>query len=628
VTAATATLEAPADHGAHPLDFAGDVWTCPITGQKVPKGLEANLRARKHLADLAAHSIEIQTALWHLGRQSFLFWVNLFVDTYHQIEVDDEGNVKPSQYAHVPFISWPVQDHAATELIASIENGGDVVVDKSRDMGATWLILLVFLWYWLFHADSAFKVLSRKEQLVDNKADPDSLFWKLDYALGRLPEWMIPNYIRTDSQLANQDNGSVIDGESTNADAGRGGRRKAILKDEAAAMRNLGEIMLATDNSTSCRILTSTPIGPGKYSEIRFSGRVKVIILGFWDHPQKGRGRRLYTDPFDNKVKWTSPFRDRELELKSRREVATNQDIDHSAAGSMFFDSDVLGRQRARAERRPPLYTGDLLCRRPWGALADHAIRKRRLDAFRWNDNARGRWRLWCELEDGRPDQTRTYSLGADISHGMGASESTISVTDTETRLKVAEFADSNISPDQHARMMAIAGLWFGGPRGCGFAIWEANGAGGRFGEQLVKTLQYPWYYRHTPGGKVSRKPTEQLGWFSSDQGEAKRLLLEEYRGDMAADRFINLSVRAIAQAEGYVFYANGSIGPGRLEAETAGTKKTHGDLVIADALSNHGVIWAPRMHPPKAIIPHGSLAAEIDDAEREEEEERDQERW
>src|SRR5690606_6830422 len=84
---------------------------------------------------------------------------------------------------------------------------------------------------------------------------------------------------------------------STNADLGRGGRRKAIMLDEFAAAENGPEILAATADAAPCRIYNSTPQGRGNaFAAVRFSGKVKVVTLHWKDHPVKGAGARQIAD--------------------------------------------------------------------------------------------------------------------------------------------------------------------------------------------------------------------------------------------------------------------------------------------------------------------------------------------
>ena len=291
--------------------------------RNVPKEARYQLAWReKWSGPLKPREIDMAARACAASAEGFLFWLNTFGWTYNP-------RIEPSA---VPFNTWPVQDAAARTLWTCIDRGEDVLLDKSRDMGASWLCLEMMLWWWLFCPSTPLLIASRKEDYVDSRGDPDTLFWKLDYQLARLPGWMRPAVDRTSMHLGNRGNGSTIDGESTNRDIGRGGRRKAILLDEFAAVENGREILAATADATPCRVFNSTPQGRGNaFADVRFSNKVRVITLPWWEHPEKGKGRREIDD--GGKLRWTSPWYEAECGRRtSRKEIAQELDIDYLAS--------------------------------------------------------------------------------------------------------------------------------------------------------------------------------------------------------------------------------------------------------------------------------------------------------
>ena len=161
-----------------------------------------------------------------------------------------------------------------------------------------------------------------------------------------------------------------------------------------------------------------------------------------------------------------------------------------------------------------------------------------------------------------------------------------------QTRRKVAEWASANFAPHDFALIAAASGIWFGGSqRGHRpFIIWEANGDPGiYFGKMMVRELQYPSYYldRHAVN-KIGTIRPRKYGWHSNP--DKKGELLSEYRRALAHGTFINPSIKALNEAETYVNFAGGGIGPAYMQEESASARKTHGDRVIADALCHKGM--------------------------------------
>jgi hypothetical protein len=621
MTRAKDQLIAPNEHQAHPLSYEGGVWVCPVTKRVVQKTLKANIAQRRAVLLAADSNPLVQGVLWHECKRSFPLWVNLFVRTYRQHEVLPDGSQKPVAHANVPMITWPVQDYAAAKIIDAINGGRDILIDKSRDMGASWLCLLVLLWFWLFYDDCAFKVLSRKEEEVDAGEDPSSLFYKLRFVLQHLPPWMKPAYGDKRMQLPNRNNGSVIKGESTNNDAGRGGRLKAVLLDECSAYDNLEEIERATHQAASTRIYNATPKGPGKYSDLRFSGKVEVIVLGHWDHPEKGRGRYLKIE--DGKVRWSSPWRDQQLEHVDARTVAQNIDIDHERAGSMFFDSMSLSLQASTFAQGQTFIRGDIVTRLQAEDLDAAIMAYEPGQPMPWSfkESDRGVMRIWLPLvkygKELRPPQNRIYGSGWDISMGTGASNSAGCFLDYTTGEQVAEWCSGTVDPARLARIACMLGYWFGGlgglqdrenrrsgemPTGCAYLAWENNGGGGQIFTRNVRTLDYRWKHYHVNRKGDSDVITDTLGWTSSPTNKLD--VLGALRTAMGMNTIQIRSPELLKEAGRYVFARTGEVEPATMENQGKDARATHGDRLIAAAVAWEGKLRANRMPVPK-LRPH-----------------------
>src|SRR5690349_22531461 len=123
-------------------------------------------------------------------RQDALFFINLFA-----------WQANPETMEEGPFITWDYQDVAIlggeTEiggkkvtqegLLACVEDRKDVRWPKSRDGGASWVVLLVIVWLCLFSKKPIRAgAISRDEDAVDKLGDLDSLFEKIRHILKRL----------------------------------------------------------------------------------------------------------------------------------------------------------------------------------------------------------------------------------------------------------------------------------------------------------------------------------------------------------------------------------------------------------------------------------------------------------
>jgi hypothetical protein len=566
----------------------GSLWTCPRTGLVVPKTPLENLLWRNQLREAAEMDESLQDQLYTACQESCLFWINAFAMTYRQKMTGADGRERPvhGDDCHVPFITWLCQDAAVEDILLSISDGRDLAIRKSRDMGASWLCSTVFHWYWQFQPNKSFKEVSRKEDLVDKRGDMDSLFEKHRYLLRWQPDWLRPKAVRDNYMLLeNRENGSVIRGESTNAHVGQGGRNTAILLDEFGRVDNGDEILLSTADTTSCRIVNSTPSGPGtSFHRIIREKRFHIVELPWWTHPEKGVGAKPIATP-NGDIRWSNAWYEDQCTRRAKKDIAQNLDMDFGQAGDMFFDGKAVQRHKDNCATAP-------LVRVDLGWKTDYSIEDKAeiISHRRWQKltammgESKGDWRIWVPLVDGRPPQNYTYVFGIDTSLGSGSSNSVATVIAVEINQVVGKLWSAFMSPEEFAEHVAMGGVWFGGKQGSAFLCWENNGPGGVLGRQLVRKLDYPRFYRQKLDDKVTIHKTPKWGW-NSNKGR-KMALLHFYREAVEHTRLVNPCAESLDEAMDYIIGPNGTPIPGKIREETAGGQELHGDHVIADALA------------------------------------------
>lgn len=579
-----------------PFPDVQDVWTCPITGLRVPKKLKENLAWRTKLLAEAEDNISLQQALMTACAKSILFFMNAFCFTY-RVQVIDEITHQPrparSTEVDVPFITWACQDRAILEIEDGVVTGHDIGVEKSRDMGASWITLTICVHKFLFRKNSQILFLSRTEKYVDEQGNHKSLFWKVDYIHRWLPEWMCPPGVqlgqknRRKMHVHNKLNDSTIDGESTTENAAAGDRRLVILMDEFALVKNGTAMKKVTRDATPCRIVNSTPRAGSEYSKWITGGQIKVVRLAWWDHPEKGLERSVIQNPVTQKWHITSPWYRAEELVRTAREIAEEIDMDHFGAGDLFFGSMTLELHRSLfvepCKRQLKITLDDTIP----DTKVINVIRAKKLEAIHIADNNKsGELKIWVELINGRLDQSKHYSFGIDISKGQGASNSVVSIRCLETKEKVGEWVSAQIPPYLFARYVIALAIWVGGanPKRLPFLAWESQGPGWDFGKLIVMVYRYPFYYCDKQEGVEISKTTKKYGWHSTTA--KKEALLQQYSRLLAHGGFINHSEQAINEAATYITYEDGGLGPAMFMEESVNAKKTHGDRVIADALS------------------------------------------
>jgi hypothetical protein len=245
------------------------------------------LIARAQHNEVATSNPAAQVLVWKLCEnednpgEGCIFFIENFCWTYDP----------RSKNKNLPVILFDYQKEAVRELINHIDGGKNLLVEKSRDMGISWLVAYVFLWYWLFRDGTNLLLGSYKEKLVDDGVNQDALFGKLEYAVRNLPKWLMPrgfniNKHRTKLKLVNPENNNIISGDTMNPQFGRGARKTAIFYDELGFWEYAKDSWEAGADTTACQIANSTPNGKNFYWKLRSSG-MDVISLLWRRHPLK-----------------------------------------------------------------------------------------------------------------------------------------------------------------------------------------------------------------------------------------------------------------------------------------------------------------------------------------------------
>lgn len=248
--------------------------------------LEKSLERRLMLAEELRFDIDKRAAAMALCTIDINFWFNHFVWTF------DPRLASEGKQAWLPFDLFPRQEELIIWLNDRVEQKQEGVVEKSRDIGWTWVAAGYALNRWLFLDGFKTTFGSRKEMYVDKIGDPDSIFEKIRMILDRLPIWMLPegfkrsehdNYMR----LINPANKNVISGEA-GENMGRGGRSTLYVVDEGAYIEQADSVNAAIVANADCRIWASSANGVGNlFHRKRMSGHIPVFRYHWRDDPRK-----------------------------------------------------------------------------------------------------------------------------------------------------------------------------------------------------------------------------------------------------------------------------------------------------------------------------------------------------
>lgn len=218
----------------------------------------------------------------------------------------DTYNPRHKTLKWMPFVFFWRQQEFIDYLYQLDQDNENGLVEKCRDIGATWLVCAYTIWAWLFLDDDATGWGSRKQELVDKLGDPDSIFEKMRLLIKRLPKIWLPEGYKarehaTFMKLLNPENGSTVTGESGD-NIGRGGRKKRYIKDESAHYERPEKIEAALGDNTNVQLDISSVNGLGNVFHRRREagidwspginiepGYVRVFVFDWRHHPEKNQ---------------------------------------------------------------------------------------------------------------------------------------------------------------------------------------------------------------------------------------------------------------------------------------------------------------------------------------------------
>ncbi len=230
------------------------------------------------------------------------------------------------------------KDFIRDDIYPAYKNQEDILDEKSRQMGFSWLYMAFFLWGLLFNEGFSGFAMSYKERLVDDggsESSIDSLFGKLRFLYDNLhreesDEFEFDTLHFKFLRIVNRRTGAYLIGESCNVNAGRGGTYSFGLWDEVASTPKSERIHPSFHQAVRCRCYNSTVRGKGNvFARLRHDANVNIKKLTFhWSlHPDKSVGLIK-----DEDGKYSSPWYRNECLSLTPTQVAQELDIDYEAS--------------------------------------------------------------------------------------------------------------------------------------------------------------------------------------------------------------------------------------------------------------------------------------------------------
>lgn len=245
-----------------------------------------NLRYRIQVLATAKDNPKIQEVHRTLCKSSILYFVNTFAYVYEPRATDPERR-------NIPFVTFPFQDDVLTWMVWCLLMRKEGIVAKSRDMGATWMLIAVIDWLSIFYRGNTSYLTSLREEDVDNRM-PDSLFGKLRYMHMRLPDWLQCGWTDHGERVDRMNNiefpetNAYIRGQKVESTGGRQGRATLLGVDEFAHVNAALAALAAFSALAPTIFYISTPQGPGNpFAMMAQEAGANVKLLHWKQHPLK-----------------------------------------------------------------------------------------------------------------------------------------------------------------------------------------------------------------------------------------------------------------------------------------------------------------------------------------------------
>lgn len=627
----------------------------------VPKTPEENVRWRIAWREAALRDKGLQDSFRQMAMDDVLFFFAAFGWAF-----EPRSAIKVR-----PFIPWKHQEIVMKEMDKAIDDAEnmyeesqtclDVVLDKSRGQGATWIYLMICLRRWLRDEMFSAGLVTRTEDLVDSSRDPDTLMWKVIWALKMLPKWMMPEGFSftkhrnvSEHSLLNPTNGASIVGYAATGDVARGGRKTVFAIDEIGGKDFISggkdyQVMNSTQHVANCRFLVSTFGGDsGAFYDATQDAKAgnsdSVYLVFDWKENPK-QNRKLYEMKNGvirdvNPRKYGGKLTDKEMKAIRKqhpklvrrgykctdvirnswynhqclrpgatpRGIAQELDRNPKGAVSKVISTEII--EKAKADyARPPDFKGRLVVDMERGEPVEPYLIAEET----------GELSLWFKPDINGKAPFGMYTNGIDIGGGGGGSytaNSVGSILNKMTGEQVAEWSSNTSEPRRFGIIMVALCRYFNNA----VMIPEANFAGGFF-KVVEDELAYPNLWLRETEIVGLKKVTKKTGfWMTND--EVKMTLFEGMVAAIGMGTYIPRSKALLDECGQYEWKDGKIIHVGSKLTEDEGAKgKSHSDRVIAAALSVYemGESSAPDEDEDFDDIepPAGSMAARLKEVDQ-----------
>lgn len=457
-------------------------------------------------------------------------------------------------------------------LIRTILREPRVLILKARQLGVTWTLALVALWWALSHPAQTVLVVSIGErEAVDVLRRIRRLYESMPAIVREA--FPLGQATSTRMEIAHPEGPGVIVSLPSSSTAGRGQTVHLLIGDERPKWPNAAEqeaSLLPAAADAGRVILGGTANG----------------MDGFYDRWQSESWANVFIGAL------ARPGRTEQMVMAMREELGDlgPQEFPLTAeeaflsSGRCAFDLGVLA-----------WYSGNSTAPAPWrGSLSRDAM------SVKAEADERGDWWVWEW-----PTKGRDYLVVADPSGGHGADFTAMSVIDLASWDEVASF-HGKIEPSQVAAEMVNAGYLWRGDRPA-MLVPEANNHGQGV-VALLREWAYPRLFETEILDQRTKKVSTTFGWTTNEK--TRHIAISALQRGLREQLLGIRDEAAIVEMRRFVWVVtNEETGAGRWQAESS----YHDDRVmkwaIAAAVLQHGeaVVVRPASRPAPVYQPRVS---------------------
>jgi hypothetical protein len=463
----------------------------------------------------------------------------------------------------VPMDLWAHQ----VEIIRAVLDGTRVMVLKARQLGVSWVLALIALWWAIAKPAQTVMLVSIGER------EAASLMRKVRRLYDSLPASVRAAYpLVTDTvtriQISHDDGASTIFSVPSSPNAGSGETVHLLIGDERTKWPYPveQEASLFPAAALATIVLVGTAQGMDTFYDrwVAENGWTKIFV-GALARP-------------DRTVEWVESERDDLGDLGPQEYPLTAEEA-FLASGRCAFDMGALAWTEGNSCEPAP-WRG--IIRRDAGGVVAEA----RED---------GHWRVWEQPQPGRD-----YAIVADASSGHGADYSAASVIDLASWDEVAAL-HGKLEPAELAREIYDAGHLWRGVRPA-LLVPEAN----NHGQGVIALLRewgYPRIYATEVLDQREKKTSTTYGWTTNEKSRPiaiaalQRALREHTLGIRDRD--------AIVEMRRFIWVVvNAETGTGRYQAESGYNDDRVMTWAIAAAVLAYATASTTRAEP-EVLMPY-----------------------